>query len=143
MEALTTKHALVLRIATEKAEIDHLRQTLNQGHYLKAERPAGHVLWQGIHRTDSEADCPELVAVLCWGGAAKRLKERDTSLWKEDASRPRKKASGAQVLALLRGAVLRLHDEERFESLDAGFHHHAAKAWDALRLLKTPPPQIN
>ena len=62
--ALVADH-LVLRTATEKAEIDHLRQALNQGHYLKAGRPAGHVLWQGIYRTDSEADCPELVAVLC------------------------------------------------------------------------------
>jgi hypothetical protein len=35
--------------------------------------------------------------------------KRDTSLWKEDASRPRKKASGGQVLALLRGTILRLH----------------------------------
>ena len=85
MEALMTKPALVadhlvLRTATEKAEIDHLRQALNQGHYLKAGRPAGHVLWQGIYRTDSEADCPELLAVLCWGGAAKRLKERDNHI---------------------------------------------------------------
>ena len=77
--ALVTDH-LVLRTATEEAEIDHLRQALNQGHYLKAGRPAGHVLWQGIYRTDTESDCPELVAVLCWGGAAKRLKERDNHI---------------------------------------------------------------
>lgn len=69
--------------------------------------------------------------------------KRDTSLWKEDASRPRKKASGGQVLALLRGAILRLHDAESFESLNAGFHHHSAKPYAALRLLKTPPPHIN
>jgi predicted transposase YbfD/YdcC len=69
--------------------------------------------------------------------------KRDTSQWKEDASRPRKKASGGQVLALLRGAVLRLHDTEAFESLNASFHHHSAKPHAALRLLKTPPPQIN
>ena len=85
MEALMTKSALivdhlVLRTATEEAEIDHLRQALNKGHYLQAGRPAGHVLWQGIYRTDTEADCPELVAVLCWGGAAKRLKERDNHI---------------------------------------------------------------
>lgn len=85
METLMTKPALVvdhlvLRTATEEAEIDHLRQALNQGHYLMAGRPAGHVLWQGIYRTDTEADCPELVAVLCWGGAAKRLKERDNHI---------------------------------------------------------------
>lgn len=68
---------LLLRTATQAAEIELLRQTLNEGHYLKAGRPAGHVLWQGVYRTDTEADCPQLVAVLCWGGAAKRLKERD------------------------------------------------------------------
>ena len=71
---------LTLRTATEAAEIDQLREVLNQGHYLKAGRPAGHVLWQGIYQTDTEAGYPELVAVLCWGGAAKRLKERDTHI---------------------------------------------------------------
>ena len=74
METLMTKSALVvdhlvLRTATEDAEIDLLRQALNEGHYLKAGRPAGHVLWQGIYRTANETDCPELVAVLCWGGS--------------------------------------------------------------------------
>ena len=85
MEALMTKPALVtdhlvLRTACEEAEIARLRQALNEGHYLKAGRPAGHVLWQGIYRTDNESDCPELVAVLCRGGAAKRLKERDNHI---------------------------------------------------------------
>ena len=74
--ALATEH-LALRTATEESEIIILRQALNDAHYLKAGRPAGHVLWQGIYHTDSEAGYPELVAVLCWGGAAKRLKERD------------------------------------------------------------------
>ena len=82
MESSLTKSALhtdnlILRTATEHAEIDHLRQVLNEGHYLKAGRPAGHTLWQGIYRTDSDSDYPELVAAICWGGAAKRLKERD------------------------------------------------------------------
>ena len=78
-----------------------------------------------------------------WSVENKNHWKRDTSLWKEDASRPRKKRSGGQVLALLRGAVLRLHDMECFESLNASFHHHSAKPWSALRLLKTPPPAIN
>ena len=78
-----------------------------------------------------------------WSVEKRNHWKRDTSLWKEDASRPRKKASGGQVLALLRGAVLRLHDAETFESLNAGFHHRSAKPYAALRLLKTPPPQIN
>jgi len=78
-----------------------------------------------------------------WSVENKNHWKRDASLWKEDASRPRRKASGAQVLALLRGAVLRLHDLEAFESLDASFHHHSAKPYAALRLLKKPPPKIN
>ena len=78
-----------------------------------------------------------------WSVENKNHWKRDTSYWKEDASRPRKKASGGQVLALLRGVVLRLHDLVAFESLNAGFDHHSAKPWAALRLLKTPPPNID
>lgn len=78
-----------------------------------------------------------------WSVENKNHWKRDTSQWKEDASRPRKKASGGQVLALLRGAVLRLFDKETFDSLNASFHHHAAKPHAAMRLLKTPPPKIN
>ncbi len=78
-----------------------------------------------------------------WSVENKNHWKRDTSHWKEDASRPRRKASGGQVLALLRGAVLRLHDRENFESLNAGFDRHSAKPWSALRLLKTPPPEIS
>jgi len=65
------------------------------------------------------------------------------SHWKEDASRPRKKASGGQVLALLRGAVLRLYDKEVHATLNASLHHHSVRPCAALRLLKTPPPKIN
>ena len=88
METLMTQPALVgdhlvLRTATEEAEIDHLRQTFNEGHYLTAGRPAGHVLWQGIYRTDTESDCPGLVAVLCWGGAAKHLQKRDNHIGRD------------------------------------------------------------
>ena len=78
-----------------------------------------------------------------WSVENKNHWKRDTSQWQEDASRSRKKASGGQVLALLRGAILRLHDTESFESLNASFHHHSAKSYAALRLLKTTPPQIN
>lgn len=78
-----------------------------------------------------------------WAVENKNHWKRDTCLWKEDASRPRKKASGGQVLALLRGAVLRLFDKEAFESLNASFHHHSARSSAGLRLLKTPPPKIN
>ena len=78
-----------------------------------------------------------------WSVENKNHWKRDTSLWKEDASRPRRKASGGQVLALLRGAILRLHDAEIFESLNASFHHHSAKPYAALRIIKTLPPKIN
>jgi hypothetical protein len=69
--------------------------------------------------------------------------KRDASYWKEDASRPRKKASGGQTLALLRGAVLRLHDLALFETLNAGFEHRSAKPGATLRLLRTAPPDID
>ncbi len=78
-----------------------------------------------------------------WSVENKNHWVRDTSLWKEDATRPRKKASGGQVLALIRGAILRLHDQEIFESLNASFHYRSAKPNSALRLLKTPSSKIN
>ena len=43
----------------------------------------------------------------------------------------------------VKGAILRLHDAEVFATLNASFHHHSAKPWTSLRLLKTPAPQIN
>lgn len=70
--------ALRIRTATEPLEISQLRAVLDNEHYLKAGRPAGHVLWQGIYEYDPEAGRESLVAVLCWAGAAKRLKDRDT-----------------------------------------------------------------
>ena len=69
--------ALMLRTATEPLEISHLRSVLNSEHYLKAGRPAGHVLWQGVWEHDLESGTEQLVAVLCWAGAAKRLKDRE------------------------------------------------------------------
>ena len=78
-----------------------------------------------------------------WSIENKNHWKRDTAEWKEDASRPRKKASGGQVLALLRGAVLRLFNKEIFATLNASFRHHAAKPHAAMRLLKTPPPKID
>ena len=70
--------ALHLRTATEPLEISQLRAVVDHEHYLKAGRPAGHVLWQGGYRQDPEEGSNQLVAVLCWAGAAKRLKDRDT-----------------------------------------------------------------
>jgi hypothetical protein len=69
---------LHIRTATEPLEVSQLRAVLNEEHYLKAGRPAGHVLWQGVYQQDPEDGRDELVAVLCWAGAAKRLKDRDT-----------------------------------------------------------------
>jgi hypothetical protein len=69
---------LVLRSANTAAEISLLRQALRQHHYLKDGRAVGHVLWQGIYRQpDQDGGTPELLAVLCWGAAAWRLKDRD------------------------------------------------------------------
>jgi|TARA_B100000949_G_C14267491_1_gene445719 hypothetical protein len=69
---------LLLRTATEAFEIQQLRGALSDQHYLGAGKAAGHVLWQGVYRQDSENPAPRLLAVLCWAGAAKRLKARDT-----------------------------------------------------------------
>ena len=68
---------LTIRTATQELEISQLRDALNHEHYLKAGRPAGHVLWQGIYRNNLEEGTQQLVAVLCWAGAAKSLKPRD------------------------------------------------------------------
>lgn len=69
---------LSIRTAIEPLEISQLRAILDAQHYLKAGRPAGHVLWQGVYQQDPEDGSDQLVAVLCWAGAAKRLKDRDT-----------------------------------------------------------------
>ena len=67
-----------------------------------------------------------------------------TSLGAEERSAAQlAQAIRGQVLALLRGAILRLQDAEIFESLNASFHHHSAKPYAALRLIKTLPPKIN
>lgn len=71
---------LSVRMAQEPAEVQLLRDALNCGHSLKAGRPAGHVLWQGVYERDPECGIEQLVAVLCWGGAAMRLKDRDAWL---------------------------------------------------------------
>ena len=68
---------LILRTATQKAEVDLLRKALNDEHYLKAGRPAGHRIWQGIYETNQEDGTSTLVCALCWGAAAKHLKSRE------------------------------------------------------------------
>ena len=68
--------ALHIRTATEPFEISQLRAVFDHEHYLKAGRPAGHVLWQGVYRQEPEDGSNQLVAVLCWAGTAKRLKDR-------------------------------------------------------------------
>ena len=71
---------LSVRVAQSPAEVQLLRDALNADHALKAGRPAGHVLWQGVYETDPESGLEQLVAVLSWGGAAMRLKDRDAWL---------------------------------------------------------------
>ena len=68
--------ALHIRTATEPFEISQLRAVFEHEHYLKADRPAGHVLWQGVYRQDPEDGSNQLVSALCCAGAAKRLKDR-------------------------------------------------------------------
>ena len=75
--AVLRSNDLVIRTATEPLEISQLRAVLDEQHYLKAGRPAGHVLWQGAWESDPESGIVRLVAVFCWAGAAKRLKDRD------------------------------------------------------------------
>ena len=45
-------------------EISQLRAVLDAEHYLKAGRPAGHVLWQGVYQHDPEDGSENLVATL-------------------------------------------------------------------------------
>lgn len=68
---------LEIRQATTEFEISQLRTALNAEHSLKAGRAAGNTIWQGIYETDGDEDYPVLCAVLCWSGAALRLKDRD------------------------------------------------------------------
>ncbi len=68
---------LSLRVAETPAEIELLRESLRAGHPLGAGRAAGHVLWQGVWEEDEESGGQVLCAVLCWAGAAWRLKDRD------------------------------------------------------------------
>ena len=68
---------LEIRQSNTQFEIDQLRAALNTGHYLKAGRPAGNTIWQGVYETDVDEGYPVLCAVLCWSGAALRLKDRD------------------------------------------------------------------
>ncbi len=44
---------------------------------LVAGQPAGNTVWQAIYQTDLDEEFPVLCAVLCWSGAALRLKDRD------------------------------------------------------------------
>jgi len=73
----SVSQSLEIRHANTGFEIDQLRAVLNDEHYLKAGRPAGNTVWQGIYQTDGDEGFPVLCAVLCWSGAALRLKDRD------------------------------------------------------------------
>ena len=73
----SVNQSLEIRQATTEFEIGQLRAALNDEHYLKAGRPAGNTIWQGIYQTGSDDGYPVLCAVLCWSGAALRLKDRD------------------------------------------------------------------
>ena len=68
---------LEIRHARTEFEIAQFRESLNDEHYLKAGRPAGNTIWKGIYKTELDEGYPILCAVLCWSGAALRLKDRD------------------------------------------------------------------
>ena len=73
----SVSQSLTIRQATTKFEISQLREALNAEHYLQAGRPSGNTIWQGIYKEDLDEGYPILCAVLCWSGAAMRLKDRD------------------------------------------------------------------
>jgi hypothetical protein len=60
--------AIHIRTATEPLEISQLRAVLDEEHYLKAGRPAGHVLWQGaFQRLYSHQSKMSGAATVAWG----------------------------------------------------------------------------
>jgi hypothetical protein len=69
--------SLKISQAITKSEIDQLRAALSDEHYLKAGRPAGNTIWQGIYQTGADKGYPVLCAVICWSGATLCLKDRD------------------------------------------------------------------
>lgn len=92
---------LETRVARTKEQIAPLREALDQGHYLKAGRPAGHVLWQGVYEQDGDNPEGKLCAVLCWAGAASRLKDRDEWIGWDDVTRANRLPLVAQLRRFL------------------------------------------
>jgi hypothetical protein len=92
---------LSLRVAATPAEVDLLRAALRVGHPLGAGRPAGHVLWQGVWERDEESGQQVLCAVLCWGGAAWRLKDRDEWIGWDPVTRANRLALVVQLRRFL------------------------------------------
>lgn len=93
--------SLWLRVAETPAEVELLREALRAGHPLGAGRPAGHVLWQGVWERDEESERDMLCAVLCWGGAALRLKDRDAWIGWDPVTRANRLALVVQLRRLL------------------------------------------
>ena len=92
---------LELRSARSELEVSQLRGALNREHSLKAGRPAGHVLWQGVYESSPEQGVPRLCAVLCWAGAALRLKDRDDWIDWDPLSRANRLALVVQLRRFL------------------------------------------
>lgn len=74
-----------------------------------------------------------------WAVENKNHWKRDTTRWREDHG-PRRKASGAKNLALMRGALLALIPLDEFESLNAALDHYASYPGKALPLLRSACP---
>ena len=91
---------LSVRVASEPSQIALLREALRAEHGLGAGRAAGHVLWQGVYE-ELESGEQRLCAVLCWAGAAWRLKDRDEWIGWDSVTRANRLALVVQLRRFL------------------------------------------
>lgn len=78
---MTNKQALDVRAVVEPAEVKRFDRMLADEHWLGAGQAVGHYLRQAVVRDD------RWVALLAWGPAARRLKERDQAIGWDAAKR--------------------------------------------------------
>jgi len=114
---------LEIRTATTGLEISQLREALKTQHYLGAERPAGHVLWQGVYQTSTEEGMPSLCAVLCW------------------ASCPSSSMARSTPPSITTATTLRVSAHSALNPpLSAAFDHYRDYREKSLKLIKNAPP---
>ena len=104
---------LEIRMTTTPFEIDQLRTALKQWHHLKAGRPAGNTIWQGIYKTSPKNQFIQLCTVICWSKAALRLKNRDNWIERDSLVRP---SRFPLVMQLGRFLILKPHCEKNGSS---------------------------